>query len=308
MDNQTYLNQIAVKGKRTANGEPLLSPLMIKLLIAGAIMLITIIVVGIMVSSANSKVTQSYERLYLRISQMSGSKGPYNKYAKYINSSNLAGHAVRLETSVAKTSKSLEPLLDKLGVVNDAMKIIHGVWLDEEEIELLGAKGGSLIYCPSSNMFLADGITDIPAYLRAGATVALGSDGACGNNRISVLEEMRMVAILQKAKTCDALCVNYRDAYRMGTANGGRVLGEAIGRLEPDCAADFVGIALDDLSMQPLSKGGQLVPNIVYSLQPTAIRHVVVNGETTFADGAFTKIDESELLARIRETMTYLED
>ena len=43
------------------------------------------------------------------------------------------------------------------------MKIIHGVWLDEEEIELLGAKGGSLIYCPSSNMFLADGITDIPA-------------------------------------------------------------------------------------------------------------------------------------------------
>ena len=86
------------------------------------------------------------------------------------------------------------------------------------------------------------------------------------------------------------------------------MLGEAIGRLEPDCAADFVGIALDDLSMQPLSKGGQLVPNIVYSLQPTAIRHVVVNGETTFADGAFTKIDESELLARIRETMTYLED
>ncbi|MBR6168384.1 hypothetical protein IKQ74_00355 [Candidatus Saccharibacteria bacterium] len=121
MDNQTYLNQIAVKGKRTANGEPLLSPLMIKLLIAGAIMLITIIVVGIMVSSANSKVTQSYERLYLRISQMSGSKGPYNKYAKYINSSNLAGHAVRLETSVAKTSKSLEPLLDKLGVKKDGI-------------------------------------------------------------------------------------------------------------------------------------------------------------------------------------------
>ncbi len=216
----------------------------------------------------------------------------------------------RFEVEQVKKAFGTTPLrfLDKLGVVNDAMKIIHGVWLDEEEIELLGAKGGSLIYCPSSNMFLADGITDIPAYLRAGATVALGSDGACGNNRISVLEEMRMVAILQKAKTCDALCVNYRDAYRMGTANGGRVLGEAIGRLEPDCAADFVGIALDDLSMQPLSKGGQLVPNIVYSLQPTAIRHVVVNGETTFADGAFTKIDESALLARICETMTYLED
>ena len=215
----------------------------------------------------------------------------------------------RFEVEQVKEKFSMTPLrfLDRLSVVNDAMKIIHGVWLDAEEIALLGAQGGSLIYCPSSNMFLADGITDIPAYLKAGAPIALGSDGACGNNRISVLEEMRMVSILQKAKTCDALCVNYHDAYRMGTLNGGRVLDEPIGRLLPDYYADFIGIGLDDLSMQPLSKGGQLLPNIVYSLQPTAIRHVVVNGKTVLHGGQFTQIDTSELLARIRETMNYLE-
>ncbi len=215
----------------------------------------------------------------------------------------------RFEVEQVKEKFGTTPLrfLDRLSVVNDAMKIIHGVWLDAEEIALLGAQGGSLIYCPSSNMFLADGITDIPAYLKAGVPIALGSDGACGNNRISVLEEMRMVSILQKAKTCDALCVNYHDAYRMGTLNGGRVLDEPIGRLLPDYYADFIGIGLDDLSMQPLSKGGQLLPNIVYSLQPTAIRHVVVNGKTVLYGGQFTQIDTSELLARIRETMNYLE-
>ena len=208
-----------------------------------------------------------------------------------------------------KKQTGLTPLrfLDRLSVVNDAMKIIHGVWLDEEEIAMLGAQGGSLIYCPSSNMFLADGITNIPAYLRAGAPIALGSDGACGNNRISVLEEMRMVSILQKAKTCDALCVNYHDAYTMGTANGGRVLDEPIGQLLPDYYADFIGIDLRDLSMQPLSQGGQLLPNIVYSLQPTAIRHVVVNGRTVMHDGQFSLIDTAELLSRIKETMAYLE-
>ena len=121
MDNQSYLNQIAVKGKRTSSGEPLLSPLMIKLIIAGVIALITIIVVGVMVSSSNAKVTQSYERLYLRISQMTGNKGPYNKYAKFINSSSLAGHAIRLETSIANTNKSLEPLLGKLNVKKDSI-------------------------------------------------------------------------------------------------------------------------------------------------------------------------------------------
>ena len=95
--------------------------------------------------------------------------------------------------------------------------------------------------------------------------------------------------------------------YAQRTLNGGRVLDEPIGRLLPDYYADFIGIGLDDLSMQPLSKGGQLLPNIVYSLQPTAIRHVVVNGKTVLYGGQFTQIDTSELLARIRETMNYLE-
>ncbi|MBP5656753.1 hypothetical protein J6X15_04185 [Candidatus Saccharibacteria bacterium] len=116
MDNQSYLDQIAVKGKNTSNSEPLLSPVMIKLLIAGVIMLITIIIVGVMVSNTNAKLTQSYERLYLRISQMCDSKGPYRKYADFISSSTLASHANRLETSLLGTTKDYTALLGKLKV------------------------------------------------------------------------------------------------------------------------------------------------------------------------------------------------
>ena len=60
MDNKAYLDQIAVKGKNATNKEPLLSPLMIKLLVAGVIMLITVIIVGAIFNSANDKITQSY--------------------------------------------------------------------------------------------------------------------------------------------------------------------------------------------------------------------------------------------------------
>lgn len=116
MDNQSYLDQIAVKGKNVSNNEPLLSPLMIKLLIAGVIALITIIIVGVMVSNTNAKLTQSYERLYLRISQMCDSKGPYRKYADFISSATLASHANRLETSLLGTTKDYKALLGKLKV------------------------------------------------------------------------------------------------------------------------------------------------------------------------------------------------
>ncbi|WP_308547360.1 amidohydrolase [uncultured Selenomonas sp.] len=216
----------------------------------------------------------------------------------------------RFEVEQVQEKYGKTPLayLDALGVVDEHIAIIHGVWLTKEEIRTLGARGGHLIYCPSSNMFLADGITDLPAFLQAGIPVALGSDGACGNNRNSVFEEMRMAPILQKAKTLDALCVNYQDAMRMGTENGAEALGLPVGEIACGKAADFVGVRLDDLSMQPLSGGGQFLPNLIYSLQPTAIDRVVVDGEDTVRGGRLVRLEERQLLEKIRVTMQHLEE
>ncbi len=116
MDNKAYLDQIAVKGKNATNSGPLLSPLMIKLLIAGAIMLITLIVVAVMFNNTNDKLTQSYERLYLRVTQLCGTKGPYKQYSTFINSSDLAAYANQLETSLTNTTNRLSPVWNSLNV------------------------------------------------------------------------------------------------------------------------------------------------------------------------------------------------
>lgn len=195
-------------------------------------------------------------------------------------------------------------LLDSLGVVDERMTIVHGVWLKPSEIALLGERGSSLAYCPSSNMFLADGITDIPAMMKHGVTIGLGSDGACSNNRISVFEEMRMVSLLQKAKTCDAMCVNYKDAFTMGTENGGKILDMPIGMLKEGYKADFVGVKIKDMSMQPISESGeQILPNIVYSMQPSAIAKVVVNGQQTVENGTLLGISEERVLEMVQQIM-----
>ncbi|HCT65504.1 MAG TPA: S-adenosylhomocysteine deaminase [Lachnospiraceae bacterium] len=199
-------------------------------------------------------------------------------------------------------------LLDKIGVVDESMVIIHGVWLKESEIKFLGKKGAKLAYCPSSNMFLADGITDIVSMKNAGVTIGLGSDGACSNNRISVFEEMRMVALLQKAKTLDAMSVNYADAFKMGTENGGKILQLPIGKIEIGYKADFVGIKMNTMSMQPISKSGeQILPNIVYSMQPDAIAKVVVNGKLTVSDGKVLTVSEEEIIDRVKKIMDEIE-
>lgn len=199
--------------------------------------------------------------------------------------------------------------LDSIGVVDERLVIIHGVHLKESEVQLLGQKNGSLNYCPSSNMFLADGITDIPSMMESGVKIALGSDGACSNNRISVFEEMRMTSLLQKANTMDALCVNYQQAFEMGTKNGGEVLDLPIGLIEEEYFADFVGININDLSMQPLSENlEQLLPNIVYSMQPGAIKEVIVGGKMIMTNGIVTTVKEKELLSKIKHTMAHLQN
>lgn len=199
--------------------------------------------------------------------------------------------------------------LEQLGVVNDKMVMIHGVWLKENEIELLGAKKGNLAYCPSSNMFLADGITKIPKFIQAGVKIGLGSDGACSNNRISIFEEMRMVSILQKAGTCDAMCMNYQQAFDMGTKNGGEILDLPIGVIKEGHKADFTGINLEDLSMNPLSENlEQMLPNLVYSMEPTAVKTVIVNGKITVEDGKLRTITEKQIVAKVKETMRSIQE
>lgn len=210
---------------------------------------------------------------------------------------------------VKKEHDGLTPLeyLDKIGVVDDTMVMIHGVWLKPEEIKNLGDKNGGLVYCPSSNMFLADGITDIPLMMKSGVKIALGSDGACSNNRISVFEEMRMVSLLQKAKTCDALCVNYMQAFEMGTANGAELLGFPTGMIKEGCEADFTGIDLEDLSMMPISENlEQVIPNIVYSMEPQAVKTVIVQGKPTILDGKLLTVEEEVIKEKVKETMKRL--
>ncbi|MCF2649325.1 amidohydrolase family protein [Niallia circulans] len=188
--------------------------------------------------------------------------------------------------------------LDSLGVVDERMIAIHLVWLEQAEIDLLGSRNTSLAYCPSSNMFLADGITKIPDLVKAGVNITLGSDGACSNNRISVFEEMRMCSILQKVDRLDGTIVNAQQVFDMGTKNAGEILRLPIGKLEQGMQADFVAIDTNDLSLLPKTN---LIANIVYSMQPNAIKDVYVKGKQIVGDGKLLTISEEAIGKRVND-------
>jgi 5-methylthioadenosine/S-adenosylhomocysteine deaminase len=65
----------------------------------------------------------------------------------------------------------------------------------DDDIRRLADHGSHLMHCPKSNAKLGDGIAPIPACLRHGVSVALGTDSMVSNNNLDMLEEMRRRAL-----------------------------------------------------------------------------------------------------------------
>jgi 5-methylthioadenosine/S-adenosylhomocysteine deaminase len=187
--------------------------------------------------------------------------------------------------------------LDRLGVLGRRMIGVHCVWVDEEEIGLLGVRGAALAYCPSSNMFLGDGITRLPELSRAGVRIGLGTDGGCTNNRLSVFEEMRMASLLQRVRLLDGAALAAETAFAMGTVGGAQILGVDAGLIAPGRLADLVAVDLGHPSLHPPI---DLLKNIVYAMSPEAITDVWVQGRRVVEAGRLTTVDATELLARVR--------
>jgi 5-methylthioadenosine/S-adenosylhomocysteine deaminase len=186
--------------------------------------------------------------------------------------------------------------LDRLGVLGPRTIGVHCVWLDDEEIALMGRRGAALAYCPASNMFLGDGITRLPEMLRAGVRVGLGTDGGCTNNRLSVFDEMRTCSLLQRVRLLDGTALAAETAFDLGTRSAAEILGLEAGVIAAGRLADLVAIDLDHLSLQPRH---DLLKSVVYAMSHQAVTDVWVHGRHVLSAGALATLDERELVARV---------
>ena len=186
--------------------------------------------------------------------------------------------------------------LERLDVLGPRMIGVHCVWLDDEEIALMVARGAGLAYCPGSNMFLGDGITRIPEMLRAGVRIGLGTDGGCTNNRLSVFDEMRACSLLQRVRLLDGTALSAETAFDLGTRSAGALLGLETGAIAAGQLADLVAIDLDHLSLQPRT---DLLKSVVYAMSPEAVTDVWVHGRRVVEQRRLLTLSEADLVGRV---------
>ena len=208
----------------------------------------------------------------------------------------LAEEQYQVEGALAQYGARPLHAVDAMGVLDARTIAVHGCWFDAGERALLAERGAALAYNPGSNMFLGDGVTDIVDLDARGVRIALGTDGGCSNSRVSVFDEMRSCALLQKVHRLDGQALTAERAYHFGTRGGGEVLGLPVGELAVGQRADLVFVDLDDPSLWPEQS---LAKNVVYSLSARAVTDVFVEGEPVVRDRRLVRVELAEVQRRV---------
>jgi len=212
-------------------------------------------------------------------------------------------HETRDEIGHSLKQYNMRPLqrLAGLGLVNPGLIAVHGAHLDTAEIELLAQNGCHVAHCPSSNLKLASGIAPVAALLKAGVNVGLGTDGAASNNRLDLLEEMRLAALLAKVGNAntggDPTTLPAWQALEAATLNAARALGldARIGSLKPGKCADLAAVRLSDLELAPCY---DVASHLVYAAGREHVTHVWVDGKLLMEERNLLTLDAQELRAK----------
>ena len=168
--------------------------------------------------------------------------------------------------------------LEKLGLLNDRLIAVHSVHADASDIGKMAAAHASMCHCPSSNLKLASGFSPLAAFMKAGVNVGIGTDSAASNDKLDMLAETRLAAMLAKAVAGDPTVAKVFDMIEAATLGGARALhwDSEIGSLEKGKAADIIAVELSGAECLPVSDPAA---QLLYSASREHVTHTWVAGE-----------------------------
>ena len=183
--------------------------------------------------------------------------------------------------------------LAREGLLGHGATIAHGIFLDDSEVEAIGATATGVAYCPASHQYIALGVMRLGDLRRAGAVVGLGTDGASGH-RQDPFEQMKMAVLLQRVHALEPTASTAEEALELATREGARYLGIDAGQIAAGRLAD---LAVIDLQRPHLTPRHRAVSALVYSATPADVVMTIVGGEVIYENGACTRVDEAAVMA-----------
>ena len=185
--------------------------------------------------------------------------------------------------------------LNTIGVLGPDTQIVHAVWVDEAEIELIARHKAPVIHCPVSNAVLGSGVAPVPQMLARGVEVCLGTDGPASNDTQDIWETLKAAVSFGRATTQNPTVLPPGQALRLGT--GGKFL-------QKGQSADLIIVDLNHPGVVPVQDFDSA---LVLGTHGNHVRTVMIAGEILMRDGRVLVVDEASLYDECRSVIKSLQ-
>ena len=206
---------------------------------------------------------------------------------------------------LARTGRRPVSHLQHLGVLGPNLLMAHGVWLDDEEIDLVLSTRTAIAYCPWAYLRLGQGVTRVGRHaeiVERGGRVALGCDSSNAGDVADILRAAALAAGIARDARLEPQRFGAHQAFEMATIAGAEALGMAdrIGSLTVGKQADIVVHQANDWGWSPR---GDIGLQLVWGTDGRTVRDVFVAGRAVIRDGNCVTVDARALRdeARVRQ-------
>ena len=208
--------------------------------------------------------------------------------------------------SLRKHGKTFFRHLHDLDLLDERVMIIHAIWADGDDIEIMANAGCSVAHNPITNLWTGTGIMPFRRLREAGVPIALGVDEIDCDGTLNLWGVAKAAGLLHRLAEDDWLRWPTPDEMLWCLTRGGaRAMcrQHEVGMLAPGYEADLILIDLDTMPFTPLN---HLRRQLVYSHLGSSVAMTMVAGRILMENGKVLTVDEEALVAEVREAAASL--
>jgi len=202
-----------------------------------------------------------------------------------------------------KYGKSLVRYANDLGFLDERVMVIHAIWVDDYDVDLMANAGCSVAHNPVCNLRLGSGVMNFRGLKDAGINICLGSDEACSDDSHNMWVVAKVAGLIQSIT--DPEYRNWPKAQEVLWAlirGGARAMRneKTVGVLAPNYEADIILVDLNTLNFTPLN---DIYRQLVYCETGSSVVLTMVAGQIVMENGKLLTVDEEAIKAEARELM-----
>ena len=175
------------------------------------------------------------------------------------------------------------------------------VFMDKHDAAIVKDHSFHASTCPKNCCKMSLGMLDIPMLIALGVNVCLGTNEMANNNRLDMIEEMRMAALYHKMQQNDPYVLSGDLPLRLVTEHSGRALGTGAGVLAHGRPADIIIMDRKNPHMHP---DHDPLANVIYSSSAADTRTVMIAGRVIMQDGKLLTFDDQTVIEQLERSLS----